>query len=178
MTRALRNNKKSPRFETYQTRLADIQARLAAGGDERPPTLENKQCIRCATSSYEVEVFHPDAPSVRRLVNTQVRSEHQEMFYCFRSCGAAWGNVTSDQDILDMAEHLRFCTRCTGIYTRMDPIDDERFEAVKKDCTAVRVTYDNDRAPDGKIVTMPEYLAPGDPLPVFSTFDELDANAD
>jgi hypothetical protein len=144
------------RFETYQTRLADIHARLAADGDERPPTPENEQRIPCVTSSSEVEIFPLDGPSVRRLVNTDLGSEHQERFYCFRSCGAVWGNVTSDQDILDMADHLRRRTRCTNIYTKMEPIDNERFEAAMKDSTAVGVTHGNDCTPDGKIVPMPE----------------------
>jgi hypothetical protein len=54
-----------------------------------------------------------------------------------------WGNVTSDQDILDMADHLRMRTRCTGIYTKMEPIDNERFEAADRDCKAVGITTDS-----------------------------------
>ncbi|CAJ0540865.1 Ff.00g077640.m01.CDS01 [Fusarium sp. VM40] len=159
------------RLETFQIRLEDIQARLAPDG----VTHEIEEPIPRIDSSYEVEVFHPEVPSARRLVNTELGSEDQERFFCFRDCYSAWGNVTSDEDILRMSGYLREGTECTGIYIRMDLINDERFEAAKESCTAVRVTYNDDRAPDGKLVTKPEYLAPGDPLPVL--FSNADANA-
>jgi hypothetical protein len=160
------------RLEAFQARLEDIQARLAANGDESPPTPEIEEPIPCVDSSYEVEAFCPDVPSARRLFNTRLNSEHQERFYCFRSCGSAWGNVTSDEDILHMAHHLRMRTGCTGIYIRMDPVDDERFEVARKDCTVVRVTYSDSRAPDGKIVNIPGYQGPRHSLPHESTYNK------
>lgn len=159
------------RLETFQIRLKDIQGRLAPDG----ATHEIEEPIPCVDSSYEIEVFRPDEPSTRRLVNTELGSEQQERFYCFRDCGSVWGNVTRDDDILRMSEHLREGTECTGIYIRMDLIEDERFEIAKESCTAVRVTYHDSCAPDGDLITMPEYLAPGDPLPVL--FSYADANA-
>ncbi|KAM0187545.1 hypothetical protein ACHAPI_011082 [Fusarium lateritium] len=200
------------RLEKSQTRLADIQALLAADGDERPPapenaateddthdddirddnsnndnthdedshdddSPENEQDIPFIVSSYELEVFHPDRPSLRRLVNTQPGSEHQDRFCSFMSNGGVWGNVTCDEDLLRMSSTLRMTSRCTGTYTRMDPIDHEKFEAARKDCTAVRVTYDSSLDPERNTVAIPPYLAPGDPLPVHAAYGELDSNA-
>ncbi|KAM0246055.1 hypothetical protein ACHAP5_005026 [Fusarium lateritium] len=190
------------RLEKSQTRLADIQALLAADGDERPPVPENaateddthddnthdedshnddlsekKQDIPFIVSSYELEVFHPDRPSLRRLVNTQPGSEHQDRFCSFMSNGGVWGNVTCDEDLLRMSSTLRMTSKCTGIYTRMDPIDHEKFEAARKDCTTVRVTYDSSLDPDRKNVAIPPYLAPDGPLPVHAAYGELDSNA-
>ncbi|KAI6767745.1 hypothetical protein HG530_005754 [Fusarium avenaceum] len=160
MGRACSSKRKSRKGSTCRERPID------------PQLLETEMLRReeeDIQDQIEAEQAHIDAHQAR-LETFQIRLEDIQA----RLAPDVWGNVTSDEDILRMSEHLRADIECTGIYIRMDLIQEDGFEIAKASCTAVRVTYNDNRAPDGKLVTKPEYLAPSDPLPVLFSF--ADAN--